>query len=397
MKTSPRKALIIGSGIAGPALALFLQKAGIESEIYEARPGPEDEAGAFLNLAPNGMNVLKSLGIGQPVETGGFPVKGMMFFNGEGRRLGVVENEGEADRFGSRSVVIKRGQLQKVLREEVLRRNIPVHYGKKLTDIRPTGFQGVTAHFADGTTAEGDMLIGCDGIHSRTRRLTFPAAPEPSYTGLVDCGGFVRCHPALWSSGYMHMTFGKKAFFGYLAKPDGEVYWFSNVAVSDEPAEEERRAVPDGPWKDLLLERHGEDPEPIPAILRAMSSGIGRWPIYDLPSLPRWHKGPVCLIGDAAHATSPHAGQGASLALEDAAVLARCLREVPDFEGAFALFQSRRRERVEKLVQQARRIGSRKAVTHPIALWFRDLILPFFLKRSAKSAAWVYAYKADAM
>lgn len=393
--TTSQKALIIGCGIAGPVMALFLQQVGIAAEVYEAQPAGLDEAGAFLNLAPNGVNILKMLEIDHRLETAGFHSAGMTFFNGSGKRLAHLDSSQEEQRYGSRNVMIKRGQLHRVLREETVRRGIPVHFNKKLIGIRPNGLQGVTARFEDGTEANGLLLIGCDGIHSRTRQLVFPNAPQPAYTGLVDCGGFARLATGLPASEGMQMTFGKKAFFGYIAKADGEVYWFSNVAWPAEPQRNELAAISDAAWRERLLHNHGSDPAPIPAIIRATPGAIGKWPVYDMPSLPTWHKGPVCLIGDAAHATSPHSGQGASLALEDAAVLAQCLRDTLKVEHAFARFESLRKNWVEKIVRQARRTGSGKVATNPVAVWLRDLVLPFFIRMGAKASEPVLSYKVE--
>ena len=97
--------------------------------------------------------------------------------------------------------------------------------------------------------------------------------------------------------------------------------------------------------------------------------------MYDIASLPRWHRGPVCLIGDAAHAVGPHVGQGASLALEDAFVLAQCLRYLPDPTSAFATFEGLRRERVERIFKQSRRTGEQKAPTGWVGRKIRDPIL----------------------
>ncbi|MGA0559888.1 FAD-dependent oxidoreductase [Larkinella sp. VNQ87] len=394
MRTT-RKALIIGCGIAGPVMALFLQEAGIESEIYEAQTAPRDEAGAFLNLAPNGVNILKTLELDQWLSVAGFHSAGMDFFNGRGKLLAQLESEDEEERFGSRNVVIKRGQLQRILRDEAVRRNIPIHWGKKITGLQPGGFQGIVAKFEDGSEAAGTFLVGCDGIHSRTRQLIFPRAPQPVYTGLIDCGGFAQCPPGLSTSGAMQMIFGRKAFFGYIPKSDGEVYWFSNIPRPAEPTRQELNALSDHDWRQQLLHHHATDPAFIAEIIQATPGEIGKWPVYDLPSLPSWHKGPVCLIGDAAHATSPHSGQGASLALEDAAVLARCLRDSLDTETAFATFVQLRKERVEKIVRQARRTGNSKALSNPVAIWLRDRLLPFFIRMGAKSAEPVLAYKVN--
>jgi len=103
------------------------------------------------------------------------------------------------------------------------------------------------------------------------------------------------------------------------------------------------------------------------------------------------------LIGDAAHATSPNAGQGASLAMEDALVLAKCLRDLPDVERAFAAYERLRRQRAEKIVAYSHRIGTSKTISNPLGVWIRDLVMPFALKRFASPAAhaWIYTYHVD--
>lgn len=103
----------------------------------------------------------------------------------------------------------------------------------------------------------------------------------------------------------------------------------------------------------------------------------------------------VCLIGDAAHAVGPHVGQGASLALEDAFVLAKCLRDIPQASSAFSAFERLRRSRVEPILKQSRRTGQQKAPTGWLGRRIRDLILPIFLKSGARAANELYGYALD--
>lgn len=382
----PRKVLIIGCGVAGPATALFLKQAGLSAEVYEARGAEEAGGGFFLYLAPNGVNVLKTLGIDRHLEPDGFPPTGMTFINAKGKRLGGFDSRFDGERYGARGLVVKRAELQSVLRSEAERQGILVCFGKKLREVEASGGSGVVAHFADGTSARGDLLIGCDGLHSRTRQLVLSESPKPTYLGLMDCGGFAHLPELRHLSGPQVMTFGRRAFFGYVVRPSGEVYWFSNVPWLKKPDRDELAAFGNDAWKGRLLELHADDPPPTLQIIAATpAEGIGRWPTRDLPALPTWHRGPVCVIGDAAHASSSAAGQGASMALEDAAVLGKCLRDVADTERAFATFERLRRARVEAVAEQARRNGSRK-VPHPVLGWVRDLTLPLFLKMAtAKS------------
>ncbi len=131
-------------------------------------------------------------------------------------------------------------------------------------------------------------------------------------------------------------------------------------------------------------------------IVRWTEGEIGVYPIYDMTAQTDWHSGSAVLIGDAIHATSPNAGQGASLALEDAMMLAKCVRDIEHVERAFSRFQELRRDRVERIVQYSRSLGQRKHATNPIQVFFRDLMLPYFLKSANKhSHAWMYDYRID--
>ncbi len=132
-------------------------------------------------------------------------------------------------------------------------------------------------------------------------------------------------------------------------------------------------------------------------IIQSTGSDIGAHVVEDLAATPVWHRGPVVLIGDAAHATSPNAGQGASLAMEDALVLAKCLRDLPEVERALAAYQRLRRLRAEKIVAYSHRIGRSKTISNPLGVWIRDLVMPFALKRFASPSAhaWIYTYHVD--
>jgi 2-polyprenyl-6-methoxyphenol hydroxylase-like FAD-dependent oxidoreductase len=390
-----RKAIIIGGGIAGPVAAMFLKRAGIDAAVYESRAAADPAAGWFLNLAGNGIEVLKTLGIAAPIIAEGSPAPRMIIESGKGKRLGEVRNGARAGL--TESVIIRRGILQQLLYDAATRQGIPIHYGKQLRAIEVGGERAVTAAFEDGATACGDLLVGCDGIHSRTRQLINPGAPKPSYSGLVSTGGFT-CRPALPPTpSTQHFVFGKRAFFGYHVRSSGEIYWFNNHGRAQAPGRSELDEIASADWKRRLLEMHCGDLPLIQQIISATESGIGGYPIYDIPPQPIWHKGPVVLVGDAVHAIAPSSGQGASLAIEDSAILAKCLRDIAPLEQAFAAYERLRRERVERMVVWARSLGGAKQATSPVQLWFRDLMMPLFLRFAANPAAldWIYTYNID--
>ena len=376
------KALIIGCGIGGPATAMALRKAGIDAEIFEAYQDTAGDVGSFLNVASNGLDALRVLGAHHKVMDAGIPTPHMVMWSGSGKKLGEVAN-GLALDDGTVSHTILRSDLYRIVRDEAAARGIAISYGKRLVSYVDTDDQ-VTAHFADGTTASGDILIAADGVHSRTRAQLDPNAPAPRYSGLYSFGGIVRDGDFTGEPGFYNMVFGKRAFFGYTVAASGETWWFANLPreLGDVP--------PD--WKPLLVEAFNDDAN-FSAELISRSKIDLALPVHDLPPLRTWHKGRVVLTGDAAHATSPSAGQGASQAIEDAIVLARCLRDAADHREAFERFESERRGRVERVVAYSRTISNSKAAG-PVGRVFRDLMMPFFLKKTAgqESLSWMYRH-----
>jgi 2-polyprenyl-6-methoxyphenol hydroxylase-like FAD-dependent oxidoreductase len=380
---SERRILIAGAGIAGCALALALRRAGFEVEANEARPAPNDTAGAFLNVAPNGLAVLRVLGVAPIESSGGFENDRLVFFNERGRRLANVAVGG---------VTLMRGTLSRVLREAAIAAGATFRFGKRLIGA-DEGAARVHARFEDGSIGEGEALIGADGIHSNLRSAVLRQAPQPLYTGVLNLGGVVRTDLAPTGTA-MHMVFGRRAFFGYAVRPAGETYWFSNYALATEPPPDFAGA-PSRLYRSHLLDLHRDDPAAVRTILEAIDGDIGAYPIYEMPPLPSWHRGRIGLIGDAAHAIGPHVGQGASLALEDAFELARCLRDHVDPAIAFSAFERLRRPRIDVVVRQSRRTGAQKAPAGWLGRRVRDLVLPLFLRKGAHDAGRLYAYAPD--
>ena len=387
--TRTRLALVVGGGIAGPATAMALQKAGIDSVVYEAHPTGAGGIGVFLTLGSNGVDALRVLGADEAALAAGFPTPGITLRSGTGKRLGESRT-GLALPDGTTSQTIKRADLYRVLNQEALARGIRVEHGKRLVDAQDTG-DGVRAVFADGSEAVGDVLIGCDGVHSTVRRIIDPGAPAPTYAGLLTTGGYARGVPVDTEPGGYEMIFGRRAFFGYAKAPDGEVWWFANVPRRAEPAAGELKATGEEELRRRLLELYAEDAGPAVPLIQATPEMMPMSPIHSIPHLPSWHRGRMIVVGDAAHAPSPTSGQGASLSIEDAGVLAKCLRDLPGPEPAFARFEAVRRPRVERIIKWAARINNGKAAG-PAARVLRDAMLPAILRMTADSKAHRQAY-----
>ncbi|HZB08259.1 MAG TPA: FAD-dependent monooxygenase [Rubrobacter sp.] len=386
-----KKALIVGGGVAGPVAAMALRQAGIDSVVYEAYAGGADDAGSFLTFASNGLDALRTIDAHHLVLSEGFPTPRMTIQNGTGKHLGDVLLGGTLPD-GTVSQTLKRADLYRALRDEAVRRGARVEYGKRLVDAETTP-GGVTARFEDGTEAVGDLLIGADGIHSRTRRIIDPSAPRARYVPVLNIGGYA-CDVAVQAEpGTFRMVFGKRAFFGYAVHPSGEIWWFANPPRADEPTGAELATIGTEQWREMLIDLFAGDDSPAVEIIRSTPGKLAGWATYDLPSVPTWYGGSLIIIGDAAHATAPSSGQGASMAIEDAVVLARCLRDLPDTGQAFAAYERLRRARVERIVAHGARTSNSKAAG-PVARVLRDLMMPLILKRVARgeSLAWMHDY-----
>lgn len=389
------RAMIIGSGPAGTVAAIALAKAGWEPVIYEAYQHSAGLGqGVFLTLAVNGLDALAAAGADAPVRALGFPTGKIRFFSGTGKALGAMAI-GPVLADGTVTRTLRRADLYGALYDLAIRRGVRIEHGKQLAGAA-TGPAGVTAAFADGTSAAGDVLIGADGLRSATRALIDPAAPGPRYTGMGNAGGFSRVPGIEPDGGDYRMIWGKRCFFGYTVSPGGEVWWFANPPARAELSPAELRAATTGQVRDRLVALFSGDRGPAAQIVAATTGEILLGNQYDLPAVPAWHRGRMVIIGDAAHAVSPSTGQGVSLACEDAVVLAQCLRDHADPAGAFAAYEQRRRGRVERVVAWGAKMGGTKT-TGPLMRVVRDLALPRILAKGSTPAAmdkqaWMFAH-----
>lgn len=382
------RAVVIGGGISGPVAAMALRRAGIDATVHEAYDRTAEGVGGALSIAPNGLAALEVLGLADAVRAIGEPVTSMVMRSGTGKVLGA---------FGSNppQLLVWRERLYAVLREEAARRGVPIEPGKRLVDAETTG-DGVVARFADGTTATGDVLVGADGIRSRVRELIDPGAPKPRYAGLLGFGGRVARTGLPSTDGQMHLVFGKRAFFGYQVSGDGSGGWFANLPRRTPMTAAEARAVGAGEWLRLLRAAFADDRVPALAMIDQVAPEdlLVTGPLEDVPSVPRWHRDRMVLVGDAAHATSPSSGQGASLAVESAVELARCLRDLPHGR-AFAAYEGLRRGRVERIIAAAARTNRDKAAG-PVARVLRDLLMPVAVKFvKPERYTWQFEHRID--
>jgi salicylate hydroxylase len=354
---------VVGGGVAGAATAVALRRIGAEVTVSEAYPDPAGPVGSFVSLAANGLRCLDVLGCLEPVRRAGFPVPRQRMWSGGGRQLGDVPRGRLADD-PRPSITVSRADLVAALRTEAERCGATIVTGTRV-DTRPAGV---------------DLVVGADGIWSAMRRQVDPAAPEPRYAGTYTVSG-VSAGLDL-PTGAFNMIFGRRGAFIHLTAPDGATWWSAQVGAPVAPD-------PHTIGIDELRTVFAAEPTAL-AILRAADGVRAGTLNHVLPPLATTHRDRTVLIGDAAHPVG--AGQGASMALEDAIVLARALRDEPSIESGLARFDRARRDRIGKMARAASANRDAKTAGR-LAAAMRNLVMPIVFPRVyPKATGWLYTF-----
>ncbi|RFP63470.1 monooxygenase [Hymenobacter lapidiphilus] len=376
--------IIIGAGIGGLAAAHALLNLGHVVRVYEAAPELR-AVGAGVVLGANAMRALHQLGLHDAVAQLGAPVRQLRLLDQQGCVLQAADTTKFTQKLGFENVGIHRADLQRVLLAGLPPETVQLGTAFERLHETPAG---VVAHFANGTVAHADALLGADGLNSRVRQQLWPAA-VPRYAGYTCWRGVVDAGPLGLAAGESGETWGRAGRrFGYVPVGGGRVYWFAclNSAAPRNPRFRDYRVA------DLQRE-FADFHAPVPALLALTRNDQLLWnDILDLPPLLHFACGPVLLLGDAAHATTPNLGQGAGMAIEDAAVLARCLRTSPtDLPAAFRTFEQQRRPRTARIVRTSWHLGRVGQLENPLLTGIRNAImrlLPAAVSRS--QMAWLY-------
>jgi salicylate hydroxylase len=366
----PLKIAIIGAGIGGLAAAIALRQRGFEVALYE-RSQELGEVGAGLQIGPNGVKVLRALGLEDELMRNAFePLSIMSVTWDEGRlRFRQPLKAVAREKYGAPYMSAYRPDLHNMLRRAA--GDTPIHLGRHCIGADTVNGTAV-ARFADGASAEADIVVGADGIRSAIRAQHFGDG-APRFTEMMAWRAIVpmECVPTrIGPGGEVAVPHGE--YFGWIG-PNGHVICYPigvdgdklNIFgghVTDQwveeswsvPSSREELIAAKAGWNDAALDmfRHVEH--------------VFKWGIYDRDPVPEWSRGRVTLLGDAAHPTMPTLAQGANMAIEDGYVLARLLaRQGDDAEAALQAYPIERKPRTDWVTLQSREQFANNRKTSP--------------------------------
>jgi 6-hydroxynicotinate 3-monooxygenase len=345
---SKQKIAIVGAGLGGAAAATLLQKAGFEVDIYEQAP-EFSRIGAGIHMGPNIMKIFRRMGIEQQLsDMGSHPDFWFSRDGASGDYLSrIALGEFSRKEYGASYITVHRGDLH-ALQISTIKPGT-MHFNKCVSKIEETA-NGVRLSFADGTHAEADIVIGADGINSKIREELL-GAERPLYSGWVAHRALIRSEVLTkynlnfencvkWWSEDRHMmvyhTTGKRDEYYYVTGVPHAAWDFQGSSV-DSSREEMAEAFKDYcPTVQALIES---------------TDTVTKWPLLNRNPLPLWSRGRLVLLGDACHPMKPHMAQGAGMAIEDAAMLTRCLQEtgLSDYSTAFDLYETARKDRASRV------------------------------------------------
>lgn len=347
---------IIGAGIGGLVTALTLKQQGYPVHIYEGASEIKP-VGAGIIMANNAMQVFQSLGLHEKVAQAGNRISTMKITDAQLQNLSVVDLTPFEQQYGVANTAIHRGALQQLLIDTLGAEHVSL--GKRLVKIE----KGENYHllFEDGARTATRWLIGADGINSVVRKQLFPMSRLRDAKQLCWRGVSEMELPAHYQH-ELNEAWGKGKRFGFVQLRANKVYWY---ALVNQHAQE----------KDLQRSFQDFHPDVQAIIAAGLKRPIFTSDIADLEPIAHWQQEQVCLIGDAAHATTPNLGQGACQAIEDAYILGKLLATTDNVQVAFQQYEMLRKPKALQIVKRSRAIGRLAHVDNNVGVWLRNAVM----------------------
>ncbi|MGH9277645.1 MAG: FAD-dependent monooxygenase [Acidimicrobiales bacterium] len=355
------RVVIVGGGVGGLTSALALKNAGVDVEVHEKYDHLAGRATGFT-LWSYAIKILQGLGLDDPARIGQ-PIEFTEIHNQKGDLIEELPVGEVSRKLGAPSCDVRRRDMQKVLIE--LLGEVTVRMGSEVVAVEQDNGRA-TVVLGDGERSSGDLVIGCDGVHSVVRDYVAPHH-KLDYSGYGGWGGVLdgfshdllkpNRHVEIWARG----SKGGVADVGA-----GQTRWYvvekAPPGAKDEPIDKGKIFEHIDGWYALL---HA-------AVEAAPDESIVRTEAWELEPLDSWVKGRVVLLGDSAHATTPFASMGACMTIQDCDALVGHLTSDDPLDDALAAYQKGRKARDESVVKDSRKMGNLAMMHSPVATWLRD-------------------------
>ncbi|KAI0344757.1 FAD/NAD(P)-binding domain-containing protein [Trametopsis cervina] len=358
----PTKVIVIGAGVAGPVLATFLKLNGYHPVIYERVSGLTDGGLAHV-IQPNGKQVLSKIP-GLVESLPGIDLERTAFYSVLPEDKGLLAQQPipSAERLRG----LRRAGFHKALVDAAVQAGVEIKWGHKLVSLEQS-HNSVTVTFENGTKDTGSFVVGCDGLHSNTRKCLF-GEEKAEFTGLCQTGGVSPTPVGMRNPPTLVNIFGNGKHIIAYPISDTHCDW---AYTSREPEAKETWRAQDDSFKRALQNSELAGWDFGGGKLVQTVEHVVKYGLYDRPELKTWHEDRVVLIGDAAHPTSPHLGQGANQAFEDIDHLITLLKTYNPsasspptlvLESLFTELESQRIPRSSAMVKGARAQGESRVV-----------------------------------
>ena len=348
---------IIGAGIGGLTTAIALEQKGVKTRIFEQAEQIK-EVGAGIILANNAMQVYEKLGLRKIIEENGNPISSMNITKSNLKPLSKID----LSYFEQKNIAIHRGKLQQILIDKLKLTEINLDH--KLTSIVKNK-NVCDLSFENGNQIQSTTVLGADGLNSVVRQELFPKnnirnANQICWRGITEYKLPIKFRNEL------NEAWGKSERFGFVQISENKVYWYALKSFRKNKNE-------------FLINNLHQYFSGYNSVIKGIINStkreqINTAEISDLKPTTIWHKGNVCLIGDAAHATTPNMGQGACQAIEDAYVLSECLNKY-EIAKAFSEYQKLRLPKAHQIVKASWIIGKMAHLKNPILIGLRNQML----------------------
>ncbi|NME67936.1 FAD-dependent monooxygenase [Flammeovirga aprica] len=354
---------IIGAGIGGLTTAIALKQKGFTARVFEQAKEIKP-VGAGIILANNAMQVYEKLGLKDFIEQNGNPISSMNITKANLQQISEIDLTFFEKKYQVKNIAIHRGALQQILMEQLTTEELYLDH--QLHKIE-SNQEEVLLQFENGHQEQSPLVIGADGLRSNVRQQLFDKttirhAHQICWRGVTDFD-----LPDHYKN-ELNEAWGKTDRFGFLQIAENKVYWYALKSFSDHKEE----------FRGEKIEKFFTEYHPIvnEIITSTSQNQINTAEISDLKPTRQWFHQNVCLMGDAAHATTPNMGQGACQAVEDANVLAECLSKYKS-QQAFQVFQKLRMPKAHQVVKTSWRVGKVAHLSNPILRWCRNQLMQF--------------------